>query len=941
MVKKNVLKTSRVILSQLRYLPNQMKIEIAISGSDSAKVRGDLLENLSKELLSAQHYDVIKEIRFTGVELDLLCKHRVNGKEIYVECKAYRSNIDANILKNLLGTLSFKGYSEAWLISTAEFGKEAKGFEYEWNEKPKHEASRLSFYKPSKVIDALKSSRIIIPPPETDLLNLVKDENIIGEWILLITTYGRFWAATCLQSGIPSGVILFYAKNGALIEDEDLLKNVSSSDTTLNDLDFLFIKKYQKGTNKEELLKEIDVVQVQQSESWDDYRPARPEDFVGRKKEQQKLFSLFTSIRKKESPTRIFALTGNSGMGKSSLINKLKAISTTDRKNKVFLFAVDVRGAVSSDYIYSALLSSLKGAQKKGFGKEDCDLRVSDVSNPLSSLEIKSYIQSLEKKGQIVCLIFDQFEELFSKPELHEVFKKAKILFHNANSLQSNFCLGFAWKSGVTFTGEHPAYHMWHELQDMRITYKLQPFTDKESYTALNIFEKEINQKLNSDLRHNLLISSQGYPWLLKKLCIHIYNKIEQGINQNQLLEKNLDVENLFDDDLENLSKSERACLEFIARHAPVDWYEVIDISGDNLALNSLIQKRLVIRSGNRLNIYWDMFKEYLLTKKVPIIPLHYLPKNEFKAVSRIASHLKHKTPISSEMLAQKSGLKERTIPNIGLDLVMFGIANRERGYLILHPEIERPDENSLLKKVREKLQRHVFTISLSKKFSNTEITISDAERLLKEIFPNSNYNERTWTAYASRLCRWLEFCGLLIYKGTGWLLRDIGTINNTALKLKIPRFDRRTYGDVFLAPASPEKTIEALKWLVNNQFVNTKDNLPSSYRNSFVILRRFGLIDIKNSQFVPEIELISFYGGAKEAVRFKAENDETIGEIIKLIQGNSQITALEIGEYLCHKHSRKWSYETKRETAYRLRQWVDWLTNRGSATKQAKRFLP
>lgn len=100
----------------------------------------------------------------------------------------------------------------------------------------------MSFYNPSRVIDALKSSRVIIPPPETDLLNLVKDENIIGEWTLLITTYGRFWAAACLPSGIPSAVILFYAKNGALIEDEDLLKNISSTDTTLNSLDFLFIK---------------------------------------------------------------------------------------------------------------------------------------------------------------------------------------------------------------------------------------------------------------------------------------------------------------------------------------------------------------------------------------------------------------------------------------------------------------------------------------------------------------------------------------------------------------------------------------------------------------------------------------------------------------------------------------------------------------------------
>src|SRR5690606_15165129 len=128
-----------------------MKIEVALQKSSSTKERGDLLESLAEKLLSAQSYEVIKEIRFTAVELDLLCRHKISGKEIYVECKAYRDkNIDANILKNLAGTLVFKDYAEAWLISTGEYGKEAKGFANEWKAKPKDQATRLSFYDPEK-----------------------------------------------------------------------------------------------------------------------------------------------------------------------------------------------------------------------------------------------------------------------------------------------------------------------------------------------------------------------------------------------------------------------------------------------------------------------------------------------------------------------------------------------------------------------------------------------------------------------------------------------------------------------------------------------------------------------------------------------------------------------------------------------------------------------
>ena len=61
-----------------------MKIEVALNKSSSTKERGDLLESLAEKLLSAQSYEVIKEIRFTAVELDLLCRHKINGKEIYV-----------------------------------------------------------------------------------------------------------------------------------------------------------------------------------------------------------------------------------------------------------------------------------------------------------------------------------------------------------------------------------------------------------------------------------------------------------------------------------------------------------------------------------------------------------------------------------------------------------------------------------------------------------------------------------------------------------------------------------------------------------------------------------------------------------------------------------------------------------------------------------------
>jgi Holliday junction resolvase-like predicted endonuclease len=97
-----------------------MKIEVACKKENSNKKKGDLLEQLSKKLLEALGYNVIEEIRIVGAELDLLCKHKVNKKVIYVECKAQRDPISAPVLRQLLGTVTSEDYSEGWLISTSE-----------------------------------------------------------------------------------------------------------------------------------------------------------------------------------------------------------------------------------------------------------------------------------------------------------------------------------------------------------------------------------------------------------------------------------------------------------------------------------------------------------------------------------------------------------------------------------------------------------------------------------------------------------------------------------------------------------------------------------------------------------------------------------------------------------------------------------------------------
>lgn len=216
-----------------------MKIEVSVNQGDSTKKRGDLLEELAKKLLEAQNYEVTTELRETGVELDLYCTNKANkNKTIYVECKAFRDKkIDANIIDNLIGKKTRRKYSEAWLISTSAFGKEAKGVQKELEDEANIE---YIFYTPEKLLEALKDSNTIcdINIVKNNIETKLKNKHELGEHLLLITEYGYFWVIKYLEGGTPVSVFITYAKDGKLVDDVTLLEHLSHTDTSINDLNF-------------------------------------------------------------------------------------------------------------------------------------------------------------------------------------------------------------------------------------------------------------------------------------------------------------------------------------------------------------------------------------------------------------------------------------------------------------------------------------------------------------------------------------------------------------------------------------------------------------------------------------------------------------------------------------------------------------------------------
>ena len=741
---------------------------------------------------------------------------------------------------------------------------------------------------------------------------------------MLITEYGIFWTIACLEGGVPVGVLVYSAKTGDLIEEQELLRNLAQTDTSQNELDFEYILNLAKLRTESSLNY---VVEVEHGETWADYRPARPRDFVGRKEVQEQIIHFLEDVREEKSSTRVFAIKGDSGMGKSSLIAKLRDRVRNQRyRKKFFIYAVDVRAATGASYTLRSVLACLRKAAELGFGTGNPDrLKITNSADPFESPSIQEFLTQLEQRKQVICLVFDQFEELYSKPELFAVFEATQSLLLSAVAAQSSLVLGFAWKTDSTVQQDHPAYYMWHSLADHRMEVELGRFTSSEASKAIGIFQKELGEKLRPDLRRQLIENSQGYPWLLKKLCIHVYDLVTSGNSQSELVDKALDVESLFDKDLQKLTHSENTCLKMIAESAPADWYGMLEVS-DQEVLRGLQDKRLIIRSGDRLNLYWDIFREYVLTQTVPSIALSYLPSYpSIGAMLKIGAQLDSEKSQSLAELSELCGLSEKTIGNVIRDFNMFGIATVDQSKIRLDSSMEASDQEKILQKLRHGLKSHALTIELSKRNQGEIITTPDIIQLLKQINPTAQHKEKTWKTYAERMGQWLSVTGYLVQKENDWKIEDQGRVNRE--NINKTRKGRKSGGiTVFIGDTSPAKTLEALDYLRNNQPLSNKEIQEKGFRNAMAALRRLRVVKNELGRY-SIIEPTEFESKSSLEILWSAAcNEQTVQLVIAYLKEHPTADGKTVGNFVNKERKRDWSANSEKRIGNSLYQWASWV---------------
>lgn len=804
-----------------RVVPVEQDIFVIVPDNYSNTQKGTFFEKLCADILRKQSYKITgMEVRKTGMEIDITAEHSPSGSSVYVECKFYNSkNIDSTIVDLCYAQSSRAKIKRIALFSTARLGKDAQGA---YDDYRKMDDCDYSFYGRQEILDALIASGKAKAYEEAEL-----SSNITHASLIIHPELDFTWIFQEMDNGVASRLLAY---NMSSEVDCNKIRKIFDSQNLFENIPII---PFNKGSNTPSPVmkpsKEV-VSSILVADDIMDYKPCKPSDFVGRQTIQKEIWDYFESVRAHETDTRILSLVGSSGHGKSSLVAFLsERFRNIKWKNKLFLYPVDVRSARGATFVAEAIVKGFNKAIEDGFIAFDSEFKIENIEDITSGSSFRDCLINLEENNKVIVIFFDQFEEVFMKEELFGLFRAFERFAKDVSSEKMNLVVGFSWRSGITLGEENPAYSMWSKLKDFRVDKKLDDFDVGDSSKMISTFERSISIKLNKSLRGRLIQQSQGYPWLLKKLCIHIFKKIKSGVSQEELLITQFQIKSLFQEDLERPDK-EYACLKYVAEHSPIDHYQVTKEFGQQTVYN-LIVDRLIIKTGEKVSVYWDVFRDYLNTGNTPIIPWSYMPAATVTMAINVLDNIKKGKELAFEELMSLSGFKKGTLNNVIMDLQSFSLIekNNQGKYKTTQAQANAAEI------IRGHLRDHLIYTKISE-LNGSKVDFCTNEQYIDSIGNvYSNKSGKAPKGYAAKMLNWLQYAGLVSNSGS-----KIAIFSTSEYSPEYGLLGAKGY--LFLAATTPSNALELIKMIVDRGTVSLEEQESKKLRNSVIDLLSLGV---------------------------------------------------------------------------------------------------
>lgn len=741
---------------------------LVLPDETSARGKGGLFERFIAKLLADTYgfsSPTTRSLNVTseGIELDVVAQHKLTGAIALAECKAYERNVKSAELMAFYGKLGVERFKKphAFGVFCALPRLTPDG-----EEKARSVVSQDAAFKylcADDIALALLTSGLIADPPAS--LTDISDRAVV------ITEHGVFASCIVLDSTkrTPTGVAVWGVTGSVpdivrqLLSNSDYANGLLVSDSTASPHQFPAIADRQPT-----LLTAV----VGSSSDFEYQLPASPKFFVGRRGIVNRLTEVLNTSR-----GNVVVLNAQSGWGKSSLALKLKEIATRQRG---IAHVLDTRTASNTRYVVEVLRKSALDAQAAGILSLPESASWGSLDSALGTLRSAQWNSS----SRPIVIFFDQFENIFRNVDMTRAFRDLSL---GAREVPGPLVVGFAWKTDlVGWTEGHP-FRLRDDIRGAGTVITVDPFGASEVDVILARLAKEAGVRLHPDFRSRLRAYSQGLPWLLKKLADHVLREFRNGETQEGLLAESLNVGALFEADLAELVPSEQALIRHVARYAPIPAIEATERFGPE-PVQSLVDRRLIVQVGDRLDTYWDTFRDFLNTGEVPVQESWVLRQTPLSVGRLLVAVVDLGCDASIQDLTHRLETSDRAIWNLARELRLLGVTARETNRVRLVDEVVNADdrEQELRKRVGASLRRHraYSTLRNLAERSGERITLETYARDLPSAFPAVEVSDSSWRSYARAFIFWMEYAGLVTREGTDYLPTAEPTIAPTVLLL-------------------------------------------------------------------------------------------------------------------------------------------------------------
>lgn len=190
------------------------EVKIILFPEEHKSKNGAFFENLIRNIFETQRYDIIQNINYTGLEIDLQANHKDRNETVYIECKA-KEKPKSTELKNFAFNVNDRNADYGYFVYTEELDHQAAGLREEWKEKDKYK--NISFFGPDKIIDVLIETTKITPFDA--IISDISQQFSIYKLTLAYTYFGLFYLIIPYDNAKRTDYFLFDAKTGKQILD--------------------------------------------------------------------------------------------------------------------------------------------------------------------------------------------------------------------------------------------------------------------------------------------------------------------------------------------------------------------------------------------------------------------------------------------------------------------------------------------------------------------------------------------------------------------------------------------------------------------------------------------------------------------------------------------------------------------------------------------------